>query len=935
MEKQNLIDEILKTKSSEKLLALFKENPEFINLEFANDLKETYYKSWTTEPQKTQNAAKALSVLHKLLPEKEIEAIAKWVQGIAYLTEGKLEKTISELSKSSRIFESLDQYYQSAQTKVSQLYALALLGRYDEAVLIGNKALKIFKANKDFLATGKIEMNLGNIALRRTYYSEAAKYFLSARKTFNQINEKTWLTMCENNLAITYSGLNQFRKAEEFYANAFDNARLAKMFVTEAEIEASMGNLALFRGKYSDALRFLELSRRKYEELAMPHQTAIADLEIADIYLELNLADEALSIYERIAEEFKKLKMRGEEARTRANFGRAAILSGKTAQARNELKKAARLYEKEHNKTGAASVKIALANLEISHKNYKNALKSAGEAESLLTKSTNLRLKLAARFFKGESLAALGNFSEAEQILRKNYADALRQEQRNIAQSSLNSLGKIYLQRGELSRAQRLFKRSIKIIESLRAPLAGEEFRMSFLADKLAPFENLAKIYLAQNKFKQAFAMIENARARTLSENLQTESNPDSNEKNASKTTKKLAALREELNWFYSKLNRAEESEYAEILTEVKKREKQISDVLRQNESTKTIKTNEKFATEFDLENLQKSLGKNKVLLEFAKFDGRFAAFAVSGKKIFFVKDLATETEIIEILESLHFQFGALRYGAKIRGKYADELKKRADFYLGKLYEKLLAPLENFIENKDLIIVPADSLHYVPFQALKTGEKYLIETRLINYAPSANVWSLLQKKPRRNMQSALLIGFADERIPLVNSEIETLKNIFSNAKVFTGKAAKTSAFTENAPDFDVLHLACHGQFRPENPLFSSIHLADGNLTVRDICAKKINAELVTLSACETGLNKIFAGDEILGLARGFLIAGASSLVLSLWTVNDEATTELMKNFYTNLQRGETVAASLEKAQKVFIERGEHPYFWSPFAVIGK
>ncbi|MBA2735603.1 MAG: CHAT domain-containing protein, partial [Pyrinomonadaceae bacterium] len=135
--------------------------------------------------------------------------------------------------------------------------------------------------------------------------------------------------------------------------------------------------------------------------------------------------------------------------------------------------------------------------------------------------------------------------------------------------------------------------------------------------------------------------------------------------------------------------------------------------------------------------------------------------------------------------------------------------------------------------------------------------------------------------------------------------------------------------------FDVLHLACHGQFRAENPLFSSLHLADGWITVRDICSQKLQADLVTLSACETGLNKIFAGDEILGLARGFLSAGANSLVLSLWTVSDEATTELMKDFYENLQRGASVSASLRLAQVNFIKRNSHPYFWSPFALIGR
>jgi CHAT domain-containing protein len=149
-----------------------------------------------------------------------------------------------------------------------------------------------------------------------------------------------------------------------------------------------------------------------------------------------------------------------------------------------------------------------------------------------------------------------------------------------------------------------------------------------------------------------------------------------------------------------------------------------------------------------------------------------------------------------------------------------------------------------------------------------------------------------------------------------------------------GKQATFAAFQKQAANFDLIHLACHGQFRSDNPMFSSLRLADGSVTVRDVCAVRLKAELVTLSACETGLNEIFAGEEILGLARGFLSAGARSLILSLWTVNDDATARLMADLYDNLQRGKTIAASLRGAQLELIKKGEHPYFWSPFLVIG-
>jgi hypothetical protein len=385
-------------------------------------------------------------------------------------------------------------------------------------------------------------------------------------------------------------------------------------------------------------------------------------------------------------------------------------------------------------------------------------------------------------------------------------------------------------------------------------------------------------------------------------------------------------------------LSRAEAGDFDALQKEIKRREKQISDVMRQFESTRGGQDSRRApifsAAELDFSALQKSLGARTALIEFVKFDGAISAFVVTDEKIEYFADLGQETEILALLEGLQFQFGALRYGAKNLGAFAGELKRRADVYLRKLYEKIVAPLENFIGARNLVVVPVGALYYVPFHALK-NERYLIESREVVYTPGATVWQFLEAQPAQNCERALLIGLADEKIPLVTREIDALRQIFTDTKTLTGAQASFSNYTANAEDFDVLHLACHASFRPDNPMFSSLHLADGFVTVRDICAQRLRAEIVTLSACETGLNKIFAGDEILGLARGFLSAGARRLVLSLWTVNDAATTDLMKDFYTNLQRGEKVSASLRAAQLNFIKKDAHPYFWSPFALIGK
>jgi len=939
MPSRKIAERLISAKTTREREKILSKEARANDLKIAHELKNICYEIWSSEPKKAQQTASALQNLVKINPHQEIAALAFWVLGIAELTKGNFEKTVENLDQSAKIFRKIKQEHEAANAQVAKLIALALLGRYAEAVKTGKSALDIFEKYGDELAAGKIEKNLGNIIARQNGILKAEKYYLSAMRRFEKVNNFAELTMCETNLADNFADLNDFVQAEKYYALALKHARENEMFFVEAEIEASIGNLAMFRGKYGEALRFLELSRQKFENLGIAHRSVIANLEIAEIYQTLNLTDEAFEIYENISAKLRKLKLQGDEAKARANFGRAALSRKDFTKSQKELKKSAQLYVLEKNPSGLAEVKLAEANLELSRKNFPDALVKIRETEKLLARSENLRQKLFAKWLHGEILLNLHRFKTGEKILLETYGEAIKQEQLNLAQVCLNSLGNLAFRKNERRTAESYFKRAVRMIETIRAPLAAEEFRMAFLSDKLAPFENLAKIYLAENDLEKAFSFIEKARARTLSESMSGNFSNSQTTKD-SNLAKKLESLREELNWFYSRLNRAEIGEFSALQKEAKKREKQIAEVMRQIESTRTNDVNDSANRQNpnerdELKSLKKNLGKQKTLVEFVCFDGLLSAFVVTNEKIDFVPNLVEESEILTLLEGLQFQFGALRYGAKNLGKFIFELKKRADFYLQKLYEKLVRPLENLIGERDLVIVPVGATHYVPFHALHSGEKYLVETCEIVYSPSAAVWQVLTNKPKRKMKSALLIGFADEKIPLVNREIEMLRKIFPEAKTFTDKAANFSNYGQNAQKCDILHLACHGQFRPENPLFSSLHLADGFVTVRDICAQNLNAALVTLSACETGLNKIFAGDEILGLARGFLSAGADSLILSLWTVSDEATVRLMQDFYTNLQRGENVGASLRLAQINFIKNDSHPYFWSPFTVIGK
>ena len=937
MNRQNLAAKLLSAESPKERKLLLAQNKVIADSKLAWIIKELCYAAWTSEPTKAQKAARALLSLYRFSSTDEIKALSLWVSGISDLTKGKLESAVQNLGASTNVFIGMGRDHESAQPRVASLIAVAMLGRYDEALKIGKDALTIFKKYGDELAAGKIEMNLSNIVARRELHTESINYCLSAQKRFAKLGEKKWLAMAQNDLARGYAQINDFRKAERFYAQALRTAREAKMIVTQAEIEASMGNLALFRGKYADALKFLELSRRKYLELNMPHETATAELEIADIYAEINLTEEAFEIYGNVIRSLRRLKMRREEALARANFGRAAAVLKRPNRARKEFDRADKLFAALKNPTAQSSIKLDLAFLELSERNFARVLDLVEKALATFTKDENFRQTLIAEWLRAEALTHLEFVSEAADLLREIHRKASKTEQVNAIEASLNSLGKLALQTGDVKKAAAYFKKAIKLIENSRSPFAAEQFRRAFMATRLEPFENLVRLYLAKGRLKDAFVYVEKARSRTLLESLFDDTAKNSEAKTPTRLKSEAVKLREELNWFYNRQANAEGAVFNELREKIHRCEKELIDVTRQIESTEAFyvsRENKKKDRQIDLGDLQRQLGPKRAIVEYVRFDGKLSAFVITDKKIRFAADLVTEEEVVDIIEALHFQFDGMRYGKGIAAKFEQQMKSRTDVPLQKLYLKLVKPIEDHLQRRDLIIVPVAALHYIPFHALYDGGNYLIESCEVHYAPSSAVWQVLDDRPRIKPKNALLIGFADEHIPLVNREIETLKKIFPKSKSFTGADATFSAYLDNAPRFDVLHLACHGQFRPENPMFSSLHLSDGWVTVRDICAQKLRAGLVTLSACETGMNKIYAGDELLGLARGFLSAGANSLILSLWTVSDEAAATLMKEFYEHLQRGEPSGASLRLAQIDFIQRSAHPYFWSPFVFIG-
>jgi CHAT domain-containing protein/tetratricopeptide (TPR) repeat protein len=925
---------------------LLKRHTGLVSVDLAHSLKALFHDARVSDPAQAECAAAALNHLADFLDHPEVSALAGWISGIAALDiEGKAELALARLDRAEALFNRLKQPLQSAITRVSKLRALAMLGHYEEALDCGLRARDILLAHGDTLSAGKIEHNLGNIYLRRDRYQEAEYFYRSARARFEADNDEKQCVLIETNLATALVFQHKFREAAQLFKAALARAENLELGVTQAVIECDLGCLALFQGRYDQALDYLERSRRRYSALDMVHESAIAEQEIADAYLELNLAPEAAEIYARIIPTFDKLEMRAEQARALAYKGRACLLLGQTRQTHKLLAQARALYAAEGNTVGEAIVTLAEAQLYHANGNFASAAEAAARAEPPLKEAGAWERLLLSRWIMGEAARAQGDAREARKIFDSALRDAELQALPQLAQRCHTSLGLLYAEAGFPDSAEASFKRAIELIEDLRALLPGDEFRTAFVGDKLIPYIELVRICLDHPggaRVEEAFGYVERSRSRALADLLNGSVGflPKPRDRFEAELFTRLEELREELNWFYSQIDLPPEASaprapamMASLHASVRERESAVLEITRQlqHRGEKALTSVETL----DIAGLQRDLGPDTALVEYFSLDGELLAFIITDEGVEVARHLGQEAEVRQAQERLRFQIDSLRHGAERMRNHMDELARRTRHHLSALHKLLLEPVESRIGERRLAVVPYRALHYVPFHALHDGRGYVIERREVCYAPSASVLRRCLAAPKRALEHALLLGVSDAQAPRVREEILTLAPLFHSAEALVGPSATTEALRKSAAEADVLHLACHGQFRSDNPLFSSLRLADGWLTVRDAYGLQLKCELAVLSACETGLNAVAPGDEIIGLARGFFSAGAPSLVVTLWTVDDEETAALMAEFYKRLLAGDTPAAALRYAQMEMLERQPHPFFWSPFVLLGR
>jgi CHAT domain-containing protein len=269
-------------------------------------------------------------------------------------------------------------------------------------------------------------------------------------------------------------------------------------------------------------------------------------------------------------------------------------------------------------------------------------------------------------------------------------------------------------------------------------------------------------------------------------------------------------------------------------------------------------------------------------------------------------------------------------------------LTARAQARLAQLHALVWAPLADALAGcRRVIVVPHAQLGALPFAALSDGTAAagsdaalpLGERLQLALAPSARLALRGLLRPPVAARRVLALGESSQ-LPHAAREATAVAALFSQADGFVGAQATGAALHAHAAEADVLHLACHAQFRSDNPRFSALHLADGPFTVDDAETLTLKPCTVVLSACETALADSGHGDEHVGLVRAFLVAGASRVLASLWPVDDAVTASFMSTFYGALRAGQPPAAALACAQSVTRKAHAHPCFWGAFALYG-
>lgn len=880
---------------------------------------------------------------------------ASYIRAGAHSLNGEFEEDLRLTKAAHDGYVALGMNLEALRTNVGKMAALLELGRYGEALeagrtvldaLDGKSELEALPSERDLLVA-LVHQNLGGCYEYMGRYDEALEAYTIAESHYRDLGIEERLADVVTNRGAVLARLGRGSEALAAHETAAAIYEKAGLLVGRTVALHNAGETYVLLGDYARGLKAFEQVRRLYRTHEASAHEHLLVLDMADAYLALNLYPEALAAYREANRLLSDLGMAHDRARALWGMGAALSARSEFEEAESALSEAATLFEEAGNLALLSGVMLEQASLLAAGGEREVALATARRALELVAGDdwpvqrayAHLRV---ADLTLPDLAGAEPHLIEAERLANRLALPQLRYRSRE-------RLGHLRRLQGRQEEARTLLEAAVEEIERLRGSVAQDVMRASFLRDKIAAYEDLLQLRLSRSVeegARPAFSVAERAKSRALVDLLagvvQAGLNPDDPTLEG-----RLNELQADLNATYGRMLSAPVD--GETVPDLRRRaaglEAEISRLRLQAASSSAAVPN-LFAGSGIPAGTEELLPADAVLLAYHISGGDITAFIGAGKDVRVARHPGAAARVRRLSQRLAVQWDRFRAGRQFAGRHLRLLERSARQVLSSLYEELVAPLEPLLDAAvgmvpgddpmpRLAVVPHGPLHQIPFHALFDGERYLVERFEISYAPSATVYALCQRRIRRESGRALVFGVEDPLIPAAVDEACAIAGRLPDAKLYVGEAATVAALRERTTGSRLLHLASHGLFRADNPMFSALKLHDGWLTAAEVMDLNLDGALVVLSACESGRSEVVGGDEILGLTRAFLGAGAATLVVSLWLVQDETTAHLMRRWYEMLGGGMEPAAALRAAQLEIKDIEPHPFLWAPFVLIGK
>ena len=841
----------------------------------------------------------------------------------------------------------------AAQAQMGRIDSLGWLGRFDEAHTLAQSLEDTFRAMDLPGEAAKVLVNRGALYYRRDQYAPAIACNEAAIALMAASGDTIAEAKVQSNLAAVFMELHRVEEAAALFEQARASFLAGNLPVAAAMVEANIGFLHYLSGRHALCVAAFQRAREEFARNGLPLETAKCDADMAEAYRELNLHPEALEAYARAIDAPEALPLDYERAR--AEMGRAAVLlaTGQTADAQVGLERAASLFRTQRNRAQIARVRLQQAHL----------LRQNGQTDLARTEARRAQAALRRYGLRGWAAEASFLLAELNAEVGRDATRSLhhiRRAAKDTARGWLEcraerALAQHFTRQGNPGRALRHLRASAEALEQARTLIAPESMHVAFLSDKLSVYEEVVAALLARGRRRdiaEALEYVERAKSRLLLERLESAlTGRFAANAISPPIQERLATLRAELSQGYFRLNAVDESEARRVgATDAADRkaltnlEQAYRDALQQAEwSADNQTTVPVLPPVVPAKTLQSCLLADETLLEYYILGDTVCAWVVTAQGVQFHASLASVEEVTFAARRLRYQLQQKHWGGEFAARQAARFQSSAEDALRSLYDLLLRPLAEHITAEKVILIPHGLLHGLPFHAFYDGDSPALERWEFAVAPSAAIWYSRARRRSENGAAggnslpgmALLMGVSSPELPHVAAELAGLRDILPNSRTFQQEDATLAAFHENAPACRLLHIAAHALYREDNPLFSGLQCADGWLLARDLYDMELTCELAVLSACQTGVAFVQPGDELFGLARGFLAAGARSVAASLWPADDGATACLMEHFYTHWTAGAAKAAALRTAQRQTRLKYPHPYYWAAFILIGE